>query len=366
MLLERPLNSLVRVGSMLLLDAANAEGYLRETGRLAADDIVEITELSGGVSNQVLFVHVRNRAGGDFVLKQARAQLRTADPWFSPVARIYREMDVLEVCQELLASQPPITPLPASTPRIVFEDRAQYAFAMTAAPADHHVWKQDLLSGVCDGDVAASTGQLLGRLHAASWHAPAVEERLGDQAFFNELRVDPYYRRVAEVRPELRPALERLIASLAVERHALVHADYSPKNLLVSSDGLLMVDFETGHYGDPAFDLGFFLAHLVLKTWRIAAAPEPMLDIIRRFWEGYQSAIASVDGTAREAAITRGMQHLGGCLFARLDGKSKIDYLPDASVQDAVRAFARPLLDGECSEGRALEERLVAAMERLR
>ena len=35
----------------------------------------------------------------------------------------------------------------------------------------------------------------------------------------------------------------------SLDRHprSLVHADFSPKNLLVSAEGLMMVDFETGH-----------------------------------------------------------------------------------------------------------------------
>src|SRR5687767_14080257 len=66
---------------MLLLDADNAADYLRATGRIAQDEQVTVQALSGGVSNQVLYVR-REEGGADFVLKQARPQLRTPDPWF--------------------------------------------------------------------------------------------------------------------------------------------------------------------------------------------------------------------------------------------------------------------------------------------
>ena len=45
-----------------------------------------------------------------------------------------------------------------------------------------------------------------------------------------------------------------------------MHADFSPKNVLITDERIVLVDFETGHLGDPAFDLGFFLSHLLLKT----------------------------------------------------------------------------------------------------
>jgi 5-methylthioribose kinase len=46
-----------------------------------------------------------------------------------------------------------------------------------------------------------------------------------------------------------------------------VHGDFSPKNLLIYGNSLMLIDFEVGHYGDPAFDLGFFLSHLTLKAY---------------------------------------------------------------------------------------------------
>ena len=47
--------------------------------------------------------------------------------------------------------------------------------------------------------------------------------------------------------------------------------DFSPKNILVHAGGLILLDFECAHAGDPAFDLGFFLSHLVLKAIHTSA-----------------------------------------------------------------------------------------------
>ncbi len=75
-----------------------------------------------------------------------------------------------------------------------------------------------------------------------------------------------------------------------------MHADFSPKNLLVydGGRGLMMVDFETGHYGDPAFDLGFFLSHLVLKAFYHAPRHEPLLELTEQFWIAYRETLACV------------------------------------------------------------------------
>ncbi len=252
------------IGPMRLIDQHTAEDYLRETGQLEPGEQVRVCELSGGVSNMVLLIERPDRPGHDFVLKQARAQLRTEQAWFASTERIWREADVLRVCQQLLERLTVGKPasLTVGTPQILFEDREAYLFAMTAAPRANVVWKTELLAGRVEGEIAAAAGALLGTLHAGSWQDDEIAARLGDRTLFDQLRLDPYYRTLARNRPDAKEGVERLLASLATSPQSLVHADFSPKNLLIFSGGLMMVDFETGHYGDPAFDLGFFLTAL--------------------------------------------------------------------------------------------------------
>ena len=215
---------------------------------------------------------------------------------------------------------------------------------MSAAPVEHEVWKQILLRGEGKAEIAEQCGLLLGELHAGSWENEAIAEQLADRQIFVELRLDPYYRRVAEVMPEIRQGLEKLIESVWSNRWAMVHADFSPNNSLVYSGGLLLVDFETGHYGDPAFDVGFFLSHLVLKTAYLTPNKWEA-DVIEVFWQSYRGRMEKKISRATFEELTeRSLQNLGGCLLARLYGKSQIDYLTDSARRQSVTALARQLL----------------------
>ncbi|MBL8827049.1 MAG: phosphotransferase [Planctomycetaceae bacterium] len=329
---------------MLLLDEHNTSVYLRQVGWVEPTEPLEVQVLAGGVSNQVLYIARPRHPGGDFVVKQVREQLRVPEPWFSRIDRIWREVEVMHVCDGLLSHDNDPS-LRVHTPRILHEDRAQYVFAMTAAPREHRVWKRDLLAERVEPEIARQCGRLLGRLHARSWNNAAVAARLDDRAIFDELRLDPYYRTVAQRHPADAPLLERLVDSVLAHRRALVHADFSPKNLLLSDAGLLMVDFETGHYGDPAFDLGFFLSHLMLKATHFAPRHEPYLELSRAFWRGYRSElwprIPSDESAALEA---RGVLNFAGCSWARVDGKSQVEYLTDERRRDLLRQFSRGLL----------------------
>lgn len=345
---------------MLLLTADNLADYLRRSGRIAPDETVEVRELTGGVSNVVLYVRPlhpisvpdsQNTASGDFVVKQAREQLRVAQPWFSPLKRIWREVDVMRWCRRLLEDGPITIPpgLPAaSTPEILWEDREQYCFAMSAAPANHTTWKAQLLAGQFDEAIAAACGTLLGTLHGRSWGLGTIAAELGDTSLFVDLRLDPYYRTLARQYPQFTPPLQRLVDSAAAQPLALTHADFSPKNLLVYPGGLMMVDFETGHFGDPAFDIGFFLSHLVLKSHHHTGldrqAGSACQALIPMFWHHYWPQLSSIADEERTALLGRGLQHLAGCAWARLDGKSPVDYLDAAPCRDKIRTACQTIL----------------------
>jgi len=334
---------------MRLIDANSAAAYLRETGRIESDEPVHITELTGGVSNVVLFV---KRPGDhpDFVLKQARERLRVAEPWFCSVERIWREVEVLRVCERVLAEETygVASTVRASTPRLLFADDQNFLFAMSAAPA-HDVWKQHLLTGHVEPNIARACGGLLGRLHIGTWDDASVARELGDRSFFDDLRISPYYRHVGAAHPSLQPTLNQLIDSIEANCCSLVHGDFSPKNLLVAGSTLVLVDFEVGHFGDPAFDLGFFLSHLALKSlWAESAdrrgAGQCYLALTTHFWDAYREQMCRrLDVGSYSQLVRRAIQHFAACMLARVDGKSPVDYLRP-ETQDVARNIAIDLL----------------------
>ena len=309
---------------MLPLTPNTAAAYLRERGLLAPHAAADIRELSGGVSSTVLLVH-QQRSEGDFVLKQALPQLKVQQEWLCSIERIWREIEVLEICGNLLANE---TASGLRVPTLISSDRTNYCYAMTAAPEGHKTWKELLLAGNADPAVAAACGKLLGALHAGSWKDADLASRLADRTFFDALRLDPYYRRVAQVHPDLAPVLSALIDETYSTRLSFVHGDFSPKNLLVSPGEIWLIDFEVGHFGDPAFDLGFFLTHLALKA--VYAGPQrgAYLQLIEVFWASYQSRVAMTITADKLADLSRrAALHWSACLLARIDGKSPVDYL---------------------------------------
>jgi 5-methylthioribose kinase len=314
---------------MLDLTADNLVVYLRRQGWLG-DEPARVELLSGGVSNAVLRVETPRRA---FIVKQSRPQLRTRDAWFSDLDRVYREQEVMQLLHPLL---------PAPTvPEVLFADRANYAFAMSHAPHGARPWKEQLLAGQADARLAEHAGLILGRMHEATARSADARARFRERTVFVQLRVDPFYRRVQERRPEVADAIEPIIRHMLTAEEALCHGDYTPKNMLTHDHGFTLVDYETAHFGDPTMDLGLFLCHLFLKAVRLPDRRADYFGLMRAFWRGYAAEVRfrPVDELER-----RGVGHFAACLLARVDGTSPVEYLPEEPRREAVRRLARQLL----------------------
>lgn len=348
---------------MVEINETNVIQYLHDSGRLAENSAASAELLGWGVSNVVIRVNVDGAS--DLVVKQSREQLRTETDWFSRLDRIFREADALETLGEIL-------PL-GTVPKILFQDRDQYLFAMEALPANHLVWKGELLEGrQTDPAIGSQLGQLLAAVHAGTFKQAHVRASFGDKVVFEELRVDPFYRHIARVHPPVAHPVDRLIADMNSAAVCLVLADFSPKNILLipeqaGTHRISLVDFETAHYGDPAFDIGFFLSHLFLKAVLHRDNRNKFRELIQAFWHAYLDNLGHVlDSTECERGPLdrRILGHLTACMLSRIDGTSTIDYLPELEQQELVRQFClQELTRSVVNEDQQTEQLIVRFFE---
>ena len=312
--------------------------YLRATGRIAPDESPRCQTLAGGVSNRTVLVE--RPTGESWVLKQALAKLRVKVDWFSDPSRVHREALGLKWLEKL-APPGTITPL-------IFEDEQHHLLAMAAVPQPHENWKTMLLAGRIDPAHVEQFAALLGAIHrrAAESDEP-LPEIFDDRSFFESLRIEPYYVYAAEQVPAARDFLHELIADTRARRLSLVHGDYSPKNILVRDGRLVLLDHEVIHWGDPAFDVGFAMTHLLSKAHHLSE--RRFIGAALQFCDVYASALGPVYWDAN-LQITSA-RHTLACMLARVAGRSPLEYLDNAerSIQrewsvSAMRSRVPPTL----------------------
>ena len=317
--------------------------YLQHTGRLDPHEEPTVTTLSGGVSNRTVLLE---RASGDqWVLKQALAKLRVESDWFCSPDRIHREALGLQWLAQLAPA--------GTTTRFLFEDVRHHLLAMEAVPQPHQNWKTLLLAGELRSSDVEQFAHILRVVHCrARERRQELEEPFGDRRFFEALRLEPYYAFTATRVPQAATFLDRLVEETRALRETLVHGDYSPKNVLVHGGALVLVDHEVVHLGDPAFDLGFSLAHLLSKANHLTDHREDFAAASLLYWRTYD---------AEPELEPRAVRHTLACLLARVAGRSPLEYL-DRDARDRQRRAAIELVAEAPARMELLVTRFVGAL----
>lgn len=292
-----------------------------------SDTEIKIKSLAGGVSNRTVQI---NFGEASWVLKQALEKLRVAGDWYSAPERIFHEAAALLWFEHNL---------PGTCPKLIFEDKSQYLLAMEAVPQPFENLKSAFLAGLPKTWHFEHAGALLGKLHYQGQHKSNIPQLLFDHTFFESLRIKPYYLEASKQVKSSEHFFKQLIDETAADRYTLTHGDFSPKNLLVKDDYLILLDHEVVHYGDGTFDLGFFMTHLLAKSIYNPDRRESFLSGTLRFFETYCKTIEL--NNKREQ---RAVKHTIGCLLARVCGLSPLEYL-DKQQQELQKSAALKLMN---------------------
>jgi 5-methylthioribose kinase len=312
-----------------IAEAAALTDSLRNLGLAAKDEEPQYQALTGGVSSQIWRVDLRS---GPVCVKRALPKLRVEREWLAPIERNHYEFAWLRVVSAIVLR---------AVPRLIAHDAKQHLFVMEFLPPESHpLWKTELRGGRAEPAFAAQLGRLLSLIHRTTAHDPTLAAEFPTDAIFHSLRLEPYLEATALRHPDLAPTLNRLVEITTASKHALVHGDVSPKNILVGPQGPVLLDAECAWYGDPAFDLAFCLNHLLLKCLWTPAASADFLRCFDALREAYLEGVTWEPADVLEA---RTAALLPALFLARVDGKSPVEYLT-AADQDRVRRVARSLM----------------------
>jgi len=299
-------------------------------GFVTADQIVMGEPLTGGVSSDIWRIDVDNRS---VCVKRALRQLKVSREWRAPINRNAYEVAWFKIVANIA---------PAAIPKILAHDSSAGVFVMDFLPPEENVvWKSQLHNGLVEHKTVLAMAEILVRIHCETAGDKSISEQFDNDELFCSLRLEPYFHATGEIHTDLRPQL-MAVAALAMEnKKALVHGDVSPKNILVGTQGPIILDAECAWYGDPAFDLAFCLNHLLLKCiWNPSVKPE----LIAGFDLFVKTYLSAVNWECKKALEKRVARILAGLMLGRIDGKSPVEYINDEAEKDKVRDFARQFL----------------------
>lgn len=304
--------------------------FLKEDQLLDSNHPVRVSPLQGGVSSDI---HLIENGPNKYVLKEALERLKVSDVWEADVSRNFAEQAFIEYVS---------TFRPDAVPKIIYRDQVQPYFMMEYLGPPFVNWKAKLLAGSFELLDASRIVDLLVDIHNHSHADKRIPGVFDYSDNFYSLRIEPYLITTGDRHPDLKNFFHKEAERLRTCHVTLVHGDFSPKNLLVSEDRVVLLDHEVANYGDPAFDLAFLLNHIILKRIHLKDKIIDQSDLAIPIWENYFDGIALDNIPDLMSRTSRLILML---LLARVDGKSPVEYLKSED-QQRIRDFTYRVLPG--------------------
>ena len=335
-----------RVSPQQRLTDRSLQGYLRGLGLLGPTQTIRVEPAGAGNIN---WVRRAIAESGSWVVKQARPELEAFPEYSAPTTRLAIERLYYETVRPHDRE--------GVAPRLIHFDPLQCVLVMEDLVGCERL-DAALARGADVTEPARAVGSFLGAVHAAT-RDPDLAERFANEGM-QRLHGDhifhlPYRENDFPLSPALRdraraiwrdgPLVARIDA--AYRRYlepvgALVHADVQPTNVLLPPGRSVLLDAEIAHVGDPAFDIGTWMAHLQLPA--IARGrPETGAPAMRTAWRAYCEAHGAAELPAfRDASIYAGIELLRRTLGAARPEAVERDEAALAVIDAGLRWVLEP------------------------
>ncbi len=224
-------------------------------------------------------------------------------------------------------------------PRLVAHSASIRAAVMEEVPGI----PMTTLFGCPEPSVFAAVGRAIARLHGSElepslvW-SPQAERRALDAAMADIVRALP------ALAPEVRDLLQRIdrqMSGIAFDQRTPVHGNLFGDQILIEGNEVAIVDWDDMALGDPMYDLGRLIAHIVFVS---SAHPEARTALIA-------ATETLLDGYRRESGMALDRDRLRWQVAVALLMRAKISALRIlsprwiADIQDAL-SEASVVLDG--------------------
>ncbi len=280
---------------------------------ISENESISFEENISGISSKIFLI---NRKHERIVLKQSLKKFRIDKKINISIKRNLYEQDFINLANTFLE--------PGIIPKIIMSDRKNCFFIMTSASKNSVPWKELLLKGEVNFKIAKKVGAILANIHNNTAYNAELQKRFKDNSVFIIGRITTGYLEVARQFLSVKDLILKIANRCLNTKRALVTADITPKNILVDNDNIMMIDHEGAHYGDPSFDLGIFIAHILLKSVYNIKIKKKYYKLIKIFWKSYLKGITVWDSSQMEKNV---IENTIVMISARLFGKLPVEYL---------------------------------------
>jgi len=283
---------------------------------LKGDDIMSITEQSGGFINYLFKIETKK---GLFFLKQFLKELKHEsfkNLELGPSSRINLSYSVNNKFENVLGENSHIVP------HIYFCDLNEGYLIMNGFENVSPLFNK-LENGEADCEIVLTLAERIATIHQNTYINPNRTQDLYNNEWLG-LKLKYQYYEMAKLLDDVSATiLNNFADNYKNNKLVLTHGDFCSINILLDKENLKnihIIDFEDAHIGTPAFDLGYFLSEFLIMAENFKEKRKEIFQTMKDFLDRYFIIFNKHDRGIVEKEVTI---HAASLVLYRLFGLSK-------------------------------------------
>lgn len=248
-----------------------------------------------------------------FYIKQAFDYVKIAPTFAAPIERHRFEKESIEYLQKFWK---------ARIPEVVYYDHENNVLITTDVGKNALLLADEIKNGCLHFDAGSDLAKMMGELHFPTYGKEAFPVR--DQKANKEHVNFILDFRLRGARELAKKEANELFCESLKSNSSMIYGDWASKNIFVANRKIRLVDFENLVRFDPAFDIGYALAHWILE---ISKENKKQLEIfLTEFENQYRTPWKEND---LNGLLNRSTRYIGAMMLHRLAGVKNTNRLDE-------------------------------------
>jgi 5-methylthioribose kinase len=300
----------VIINPMLKLNESNASQYLKDLNIFEDVDweSVSIQEVKENTNvNFVFFADLNSKRYKRVFFKQSFDFVKVNPNFPAPIERQLAEKKSIDYLQQYWKGR---------IPEVIHYDSENNVLIITDVGENAVLLANEIKNGNLHFEIGTDLGKMMAELHTPTYDMDDYPVRNAKE---NDEHVDFIFDfRLRGARQEAPEETNKLFIESGEVKTSMIYGDWASKNVFVAGDKVRLVDFENLVRYDPAFDIGYALAHWVLDI------SKENIEDMTKFFEDFENAYSlSWNENYKEdlaSILQRSARYTGAMMLHRLAG----------------------------------------------